>query len=84
MTDIKELSSKELYKMIKVESRETLPVVNIHYRDTKTKSIIYEKCGLQRVREIKRDIDLKVFSIKYNRKELLERALNSLNSYVKP
>ena len=83
MTDIKELSSKELYNMVKPDLRETLPLINIHYKDIKNKCSVWEKCGLQRVREIKNNDDYKVFKIVYNRKELLERALTSLDSYVK-
>ncbi len=65
-------TSKELYGMLRQEQKEMLPVLRIHYKSKlkSTGASIMETCGLLRVKEIKK-IAKKLFSIKYNRKELL-------------
>jgi len=71
---LNEMKSKELYNMTTQVQKNTLPVVRVHYKDGD--SSIYEDCGLIRAKEIKHDKTLKVFSMRYNRKNILKYALN--------
>lgn len=73
-------TSKELYNMLTQKQKEELPVLRIHYRGIPMcpgKCSRWETCGLKRVIVIKNNEASKVFSIRYNRKELLKHAIPS-------
>lgn len=73
---LSEMKSKELYNMTTQVQKNTLPVVRVHYRDGDVS--VWEDCGLIRAKEIKQDKTLKVFSMRYNRKNLMKYALNAM------
>lgn len=70
------ITSKELYRMLTQKQKEELPVLRVHYniKIGMFSCSIWEECGLNRTREIKNESN-KVFSIRYNRKELLKHAI---------
>lgn len=69
------ISSKEMYKTLSRNKKDTLPVITMHYKEGSAS--IWENCGLIRVKEIKRNAT-KVFSMRYNRIELLKLTLSSI------
>ena len=71
-----EMKSKELYNMLNQEQRNTLLVLRMHYKDGNDS--VWEDCGLIRAKEIKQDNTLHVFSMRYNRKNLLKYVGKSL------
>jgi len=68
------LSSKDMYNMLTQEQKNISKVLRVHY--DQGYASIWEDCGLIRTKEIKKDKSVKnIFSIKYNRKELLKLAI---------
>ena len=73
---LSEMKSKELYGMLTQEQRDKLSILRMHYNNNGAS--IWEDCGLIRAKEIKQDKTLSLFSMRYNRKNLLKYVGNSL------
>ena len=70
------LKSKDMYNMLTNDQKDKLPVLRIHF---KTKGLttnisVWETGGRIKIRELKKNA-LKVYTIKYNRKELMKHTL---------
>ncbi len=75
---MEQITSKQLYRSLSKEQRAVLPVLTVHYKTNRlgVTGTSIEDCGLDRYKIIKQDKStVKVFSLKYNRKELLRHAI---------